>query len=178
VTALRQRMIDDLRLRNRSPRTIEAYVGWVARLARFHGRSPDQIGAEQVRAFLLHLLEQKVAWSTYTGGEKGTQLFSVGMSASQQLRLLFCPRRRSAAGDHYSSGRGIPACQEENKGSGCFSSGGTTVRQDQPELRWISMKTNLTPLFPPRRGAAAARTQRGRPSAELCGSALKLEELR
>lgn len=68
-------MIDDLRMRNRSPRTIEAYVAWVAKLARFHGRSPDQVGAEDVRAFLLHLLEQKVAWSTYNQAINGLRFF-------------------------------------------------------------------------------------------------------
>jgi integrase/recombinase XerD len=68
-------MIDDLRLRNRSPRTIQAYVSWVARLARFHGRSPDQVGAEEVRAFLLHLLEQKVSWSAYNQAINGLRFF-------------------------------------------------------------------------------------------------------
>jgi integrase/recombinase XerD len=68
-------MIDDLRLRNRSPRTIEAYVSWVAKLARFHRRSPDQVGAEEVRAFLLHLLEQKVAWSTYNQAINALRFF-------------------------------------------------------------------------------------------------------
>ena len=68
-------MIDDLRLRNRSPRTIQAYVAWVAKLARFHGRSPDQVGAEDVRAFLLHLLEQKVAWNTYNQAINGLRFF-------------------------------------------------------------------------------------------------------
>jgi integrase/recombinase XerD len=68
-------MIDDLRLRNRSPRTIQAYVAWVAKLARFHGRSPDQLGAEDVRAFLLHLLEQKVSWSAYNQAINGLRFF-------------------------------------------------------------------------------------------------------
>lgn len=51
MTPLRQRMIDDLKLLNRSPRTIESYVFAVAHYAKFHGRSPDQLGAEQVRAY-------------------------------------------------------------------------------------------------------------------------------
>ena len=65
MTRLRQRLIDDLRLRNYSPRTIEAYVAGVARLAKHFGRSPDQLGAEHVRDFQLHLLEQRVSWSLF-----------------------------------------------------------------------------------------------------------------
>ena len=50
MTPLRQRFIDDLRIRNYAPRTIEAYVAGVARFAQHCSRSPDQLGAEDVRA--------------------------------------------------------------------------------------------------------------------------------
>ena len=50
MTPLRQRLIDDLRLRNYSPRTIEAYVAGVARFAKHFHRSPDQLGVEHLRA--------------------------------------------------------------------------------------------------------------------------------
>ena len=59
MTALRQRFLEDLQLRNCSPRTVEAYVGHVAHFARFFGRSPDQLGAEQVREYLLYLWHQR-----------------------------------------------------------------------------------------------------------------------
>ena len=65
MTALRHRLIDDLRLRNYSPRTIEAYVAGVARFAKHFGRSPDRLGPEEVRTFQLHLLERKVSWSQF-----------------------------------------------------------------------------------------------------------------
>jgi integrase/recombinase XerD len=65
MTPLRQRLIDDLRLRNYSPRTVEAYVAGVARLAKHFGRSPDQLGTEEIRAFQLHLLQRKVSWSQF-----------------------------------------------------------------------------------------------------------------
>jgi integrase/recombinase XerD len=65
VTPLRQRLEDDLRLRNYSPRTIEAYVAGVARFAKHFGRSPDLLGPEDVRVFQLHLIERKVSWSTF-----------------------------------------------------------------------------------------------------------------
>jgi site-specific recombinase XerD len=58
-------MIEDLRIRNRADSTIEAYVNHVARFARYFGRSPEQMGPEQVRQYQLHLIEQKVSWSCF-----------------------------------------------------------------------------------------------------------------
>ena len=58
MTPLRERMIDDLKLRNRSPRTIEAYTHHVARFAEFHQRSPELLGAEEVRAYQKHLIDR------------------------------------------------------------------------------------------------------------------------
>ena len=65
MTPLRQRFVEDLRLLNRSPRTIERYVGHVAKFAKHFGRSPETLGVEEVRAFQLHLIERGVSWSTF-----------------------------------------------------------------------------------------------------------------
>lgn len=65
MTPLRQRLIEDLRLRNYAPKTIEAYVAAVNKLARHFRTSPDQLGPEQLRTFQLHLVERRVAWSTF-----------------------------------------------------------------------------------------------------------------
>jgi len=59
MTPLRQRMIDDMRIRNYSDHTIRYYVNYVAQFARFHGQSPDQLRPEHVRAFQLHLLNER-----------------------------------------------------------------------------------------------------------------------
>lgn len=65
MTPLRQRFVEDLRVRNRSPRTIERYVSVVAQFARHFGRSPELLGPEEVRAFQLHLIERRVSWSMF-----------------------------------------------------------------------------------------------------------------
>ena len=65
MTPLRQRFLDDLRLRNYAARTIESYVAAVAQFARHFGRSPDQLGPQELRAFQLHLLQQRVSWSRF-----------------------------------------------------------------------------------------------------------------
>ncbi|MDX2051864.1 MAG: integron integrase [Polyangiaceae bacterium] len=49
-------MRSELRLRHYSPRTIEAYEGWVKRFVRFHRlRHPSEMGAPEVSAFLSDL---------------------------------------------------------------------------------------------------------------------------
>jgi site-specific recombinase XerD len=66
MTPLRQRFLDDLRLRNYSPRTLEAYVAGVAGFARHFGQSPEHLGTEDLRAYQLHLIHTKHAsWSQF-----------------------------------------------------------------------------------------------------------------
>ncbi len=64
-STLRQRMIDDLRIRNRSPLTIQGYVRNVAAFARRFGRSPDQLGPEAIREYQLELLRRGVSYSMF-----------------------------------------------------------------------------------------------------------------
>jgi integrase/recombinase XerD len=65
MSALRAQFIQRLRLRGLSDRTIRNYVESVAALAAFHKRSPLSITAGEVRAFLLHLMnERKLAPAT------------------------------------------------------------------------------------------------------------------
>lgn len=49
MTPLRQRMLEDLQIRNYAPTTVAAYVRGVAGFAKHFGRSPDQLGAEHIR---------------------------------------------------------------------------------------------------------------------------------
>lgn len=66
MTPTRARMIEDMQLRNFSPHTQKAYVRAVAKFAQFFNQSPDRLGPEEVRAYLIHLVQQrKLAWGTY-----------------------------------------------------------------------------------------------------------------
>jgi integrase/recombinase XerD len=65
MTPLRQRLIEDMQLRNRSPVTTKSYVRYVAQFARFFGRSPEELTPEHAREYQLHLLHKKVSWSTF-----------------------------------------------------------------------------------------------------------------
>ena len=52
-------MTEDLILHNRSPKTIRLYINWVADFARYFHTSPDQLGPEHVRSYLLHLVQER-----------------------------------------------------------------------------------------------------------------------
>jgi integrase/recombinase XerD len=59
MTALRQRMIEDLQLRGMSERTQEMYVRAVRQLAEHYHKSPDRITEEELRQYFLYLKNVK-----------------------------------------------------------------------------------------------------------------------
>jgi integrase/recombinase XerD len=66
MTQLRQRMLEELQRRNYSSKTIRLYLRHVAQFAQYFHRSPDQLGAEEIRPYQLFLIqEKKLAWSSY-----------------------------------------------------------------------------------------------------------------
>jgi integrase/recombinase XerD len=76
MSALRRRMEEELRLRGMSEKTVAAYVGTVRRFAERFGASPDALGAEQVRIYLLELIEQRgCKWSTVNQALCGLKFF-------------------------------------------------------------------------------------------------------
>jgi integrase/recombinase XerD len=76
MTPLRQRFIEDLQLRNRSPRTVECYVFHLKKFAAHFGIAPDRLGADHVHRYLLHLLhEHKASWSHYNQAVSALRFF-------------------------------------------------------------------------------------------------------
>jgi integrase/recombinase XerD len=66
MTQLRQRMLEELQRRNYSAGTIRLYLQHVAAFAQHFHRSPDQLGAEEIRQYQLFLIQKKkLAWSSY-----------------------------------------------------------------------------------------------------------------
>ncbi|MBA3916116.1 MAG: site-specific integrase [Acidobacteriales bacterium] len=59
MTPLRQRMAEDMRLRNFSTETQRAYVHYIAEYAKYFGVSPEQLGPEAVREYPLYLTDER-----------------------------------------------------------------------------------------------------------------------
>ena len=61
ISPLRQRMIDDMRMRKFSPKTQNAYIRAVQRFTAFLGRAPDTASDEDLRRYQLHLVVQGIS---------------------------------------------------------------------------------------------------------------------
>lgn len=64
ISPLRQRMIEDLTIRNLSAATQRSYIHAIAKFSRFFGCSPDLLGCEDVRTYQLHLVSQHISWGS------------------------------------------------------------------------------------------------------------------
>ena len=65
MTTLRQRMIDDLRVRNRSAHTIRIYTDCIANYARHFGKSPELLGPEEIRQYQVYLVNERHVSCSY-----------------------------------------------------------------------------------------------------------------
>jgi len=89
MTPLRQRFIDDLRLRNYARRTIDTYVSRIACFAKHFGRSPELLGPDEVREFQLHLLQRRVSWSSFNQAVCALRfLYGTTLGRPEQLPLI------------------------------------------------------------------------------------------
>jgi site-specific recombinase XerD len=76
MSELRQRFIEDMQLRNLSPRTIEVYVYHVSCFAKHFGRSPDLLGPKEIRQYQVYLVqEKKASWSSFNQAVCGLRFF-------------------------------------------------------------------------------------------------------
>jgi hypothetical protein len=56
-------MTEDLIIHNLSPKMLHLNINWVADFARYFHASPDHLGAEHVRSYFLHFVqERRVPW--------------------------------------------------------------------------------------------------------------------
>jgi integrase/recombinase XerD len=59
MTALRQRMLEDMQLRNLCPETQRNYVHHISGLARFYQTSPEHLSLEEIREYHLYLANER-----------------------------------------------------------------------------------------------------------------------
>ena len=82
MTALRQRMLEDMQLRGFSARTQDCYVAAVHQLAEHYHRSPDRLTEEDLRQYFLYLVnDKKVARATATIALCGIRFSSTDRTA-------------------------------------------------------------------------------------------------
>ena len=76
MSALRQKMIEDMQLKGLAVRTQEAYVNAVLQLSRHYQKSPDGIDEQELREYFLYLKnEKRVAESTFSIALCGIKFF-------------------------------------------------------------------------------------------------------
>ena len=59
MTSLRQRMTEDMQVRNLALNTQECYVQQVSLFARYFGQSPEQLGPAEIRTYQVYLTNEK-----------------------------------------------------------------------------------------------------------------------
>ena len=75
VSPLRQRMIDDMRMRKLAPKTQTAYIRAVRRFAAYLGRPPDTATVEDLRNFQLRLVDEGTSPTTLNATITGLKFF-------------------------------------------------------------------------------------------------------
>jgi integrase/recombinase XerD len=75
MTPLRARMIADMKLAGLAVETRKTYTRGVQRLAIHYRRRPDRLSEEEVRAFLVGLIDQGVARGTFKAVHFGIKFF-------------------------------------------------------------------------------------------------------
>jgi integrase len=95
VSPLRQRMIDDMTVRNLAPNTMLCYLKKVNYLARYFGRSPQQLGPEEIREYLLYLArDRKVSVNSRLVAATALRfLYKVTLKRERVIDMLPTPRK-------------------------------------------------------------------------------------
>jgi integrase/recombinase XerD len=96
MTPLRQRMFEDMQMRNLSPGTQAIYVREVAQFAGYFNRSPEVLTREHVRQYLLYLIqERRLSRSTYNICRCALQfLYCVTLGRDGLMNNIPCARNR------------------------------------------------------------------------------------
>jgi integrase/recombinase XerD len=95
MTPLRQRMLEDMRIRNLSSETQTSYVNHVARFARYFRDSPERLEAEHVRLYQLYLLNDKHLAATSIAGAVAALrfLYQVTLKRDWAVDAIVSPKR-------------------------------------------------------------------------------------
>ena len=59
MASLRERMLQDMRIRNLSDNTQKTYILQVSLFARYFKQSPERLGPQQIRQYGIYMVEEK-----------------------------------------------------------------------------------------------------------------------
>lgn len=94
---LRQRMIEEMTLRNFAPTTQQSYLYSVTRLAKYYKRPPDQLGKEEIRSYLLYLTtERKLSANTMVAIIAGLRFFYNETLGWDESKVFIPPRKKTS----------------------------------------------------------------------------------
>jgi site-specific recombinase XerD len=88
-------MIEDMRVRNFAPNTQDSYLRQVSLFARHFGKSPEQLGPEEIRAYQIYLTEQrKVSVGTRIVAVSALRfLYAVTLQRDWTVQLIPAPKK-------------------------------------------------------------------------------------
>jgi integrase/recombinase XerD len=95
ISPLRQRMIDDMTVRNFAPNTITGYLKQVSYFAQHFGRSPERLGPEEIRSYQIYLAkERKVGISSRTVAVSALRfLYHVTLKQDRVIEMIPFPKQ-------------------------------------------------------------------------------------
>ena len=91
TSPLRQRLLDDLRMRKLKSSTQSGYLRAVERLTRFLGRSPDTARPEDLRDFQLHLVDAGITAASLNNLITGLKFFYGTTLGTPEVVALMSP---------------------------------------------------------------------------------------
>jgi integrase/recombinase XerD len=91
ISPLRQRMLEEMRMRKLRPTTQRGYLRAVEQLTRFLGRSPDTATAEELRRYQLHLVEAGATASRLNALITGLRFFYRTTLRTPEVLALMSP---------------------------------------------------------------------------------------
>ena len=97
MTELRLRMLHEMQLRNLSQNTQKRYIDRVSAFARHFGKSPEQLGPEDVRSYQLYLLQERKLSSSTLNVTVSALRFFYGICLKQDWnveRIIYARREK------------------------------------------------------------------------------------
>jgi len=96
---LRQRMIEDMRIRKLEPKTQSGYIRAVRDFTVWFGRSPDRAAPEDLRLFQLHLVDKGVSPISINAMQSGLRFFfDITLNRPEVTATCARARRPASAG--------------------------------------------------------------------------------